>query len=89
MVCRLQGSGVQSKQGLHGPALFATHPLVQCLPANPPSPCSRGCPSLLTPRHKKGIVHRDLKSPNLLVEATWKVKVAGEQLLVVWVLNRP
>lgn len=31
-------------------------------------------------RHKMGIVHRDLKSPNLLVEATWKVKVAGAHL---------
>ncbi|PRW57695.1 Serine threonine- kinase CTR1 [Chlorella sorokiniana] len=30
--------------------------------------------------HKKGIVHRDLKSPNLLVEATWKVKVADFNL---------
>jgi serine/threonine protein kinase len=25
--------------------------------------------------HKKGIIHRDLKSPNLLVDSTWKVKV--------------
>lgn len=28
-------------------------------------------------RHMRGIIHRDLKSPNLLVEATWRVKVAG------------
>lgn len=28
--------------------------------------------------HKQGFVHRDLKSPNLLVESTWRVKVCGE-----------
>ena len=26
--------------------------------------------------HKIGMVHRDLKSPNLLVDSTWRVKVA-------------
>ncbi|EFN55433.1 hypothetical protein CHLNCDRAFT_31062 [Chlorella variabilis] len=30
--------------------------------------------------HKRGIIHRDLKSPNLLVESTWKVKVADFNL---------
>lgn len=30
--------------------------------------------------HMRGIVHRDLKSPNLLVEATWRVKVADFNL---------
>jgi serine/threonine protein kinase len=27
------------------------------------------------------IIHRDLKSPNLLVDAAWQVKVCGRQLL--------
>jgi serine/threonine protein kinase len=27
--------------------------------------------------HESGVVHRDLKSPNLLVDKSWKVKVAG------------
>ncbi|KAL4421962.1 hypothetical protein ABPG77_007904, partial [Micractinium sp. CCAP 211/92] len=30
--------------------------------------------------HRRGIIHRDLKSPNLLVESTWRVKVADFNL---------
>lgn len=36
------------------------------------------CPPLS--RHMRGIVHRDLKSPNLLVDATWRCKVAGKSV---------
>lgn len=32
--------------------------------------------------HSRQIIHRDVKSPNLLVDEFWRVKVAGEGL--VW-----
>ena len=31
--------------------------------------------------HSPPIIHRDLKSPNLLVDKHWRVKVSGEQRL--------
>lgn len=30
--------------------------------------------------HRRGIIHRDLKSPNLLVDSTWRVKIADFNL---------
>lgn len=30
--------------------------------------------------HRPPIIHRDLKSPNLLVEKNWKVKVRGRKM---------
>ena len=51
--------------------------LVSLHPTGCAMPHCRRCACCPLLRHMGGIIHRDLKSPNLLIEATWRVKVAG------------